>query len=185
MSGDISGALAYSEAAKKRLMAKVRKDSGTGCWIFTGWLDPGGYGRCSFGGKTQRAHRVSYQLFIGDIPAGLELDHLCRVRECVNPYHLEAVTPSQNRLRGLRGFELSGRCRSGLHDISQPGAVSECPNGERQCRECHLEHGRNRRKVVREACEALGTTYNAYVAKYGESRATAERVLITGMKVIP
>jgi len=175
MSGDISGVLAYCEATKKRLMAKVRKDSGTGCWIFTGWLDPGGYGRCSFGGKTQRAHRVSYRLFIGDIPAGLELDHLCRVRECVNPHHLEAVTPSQNRLRSRNGFELSGRCRSGLHDVSQPGAVSSWPNGDRRCRQCRLERDRDRAKTIKQARKALGMTYSEYAAKYGYSMSTAKQ----------
>lgn len=99
----------------------------TGCWLWTGAVLPKGYG--VFGRKTVRgsrqiagpAHRASYELFRGPIPKGLHLDHLCRQPSCVNPDHLEAVTPRENNARSrslsavnakkthcLRGHELAG-----------------------------------------------------------------------------
>lgn len=78
-----------------------RTDIGN-CWIWTAYTSKNGYGQF---GKTHRnkvqAYRVSYEMFKGGIGEGLEVDHLCRVRNCVNPFHLEAVTPRINRLRGV------------------------------------------------------------------------------------
>ena len=73
-----------------------------GCWLWKLRRDPGGYGRTNkgTGGFNGVAHRVSYRTWVGPIPPGLELDHLCRVRHCVNPAHLEAVTRQENVLRG-------------------------------------------------------------------------------------
>jgi len=68
---------------------------GESCWLWTGPLNPGGYG--TNGGRL--AHRVVYERLIGQIPAGLTLDHLCRVRNCVNPQHLEPVTIAENLRR--------------------------------------------------------------------------------------
>ena len=75
----------------KRFWSKVEfTDS---CWLWTGAIDGGGYG-CFWvvpGSKQDKAHRIAYELFKRPIPAGLEVGHLCRVRRCVNPEHLEAV----------------------------------------------------------------------------------------------
>lgn len=71
----------------------------TGCWLWNGEITLWGYGHLSYAGRKLRAHRVSYELFKGPIPVGLEIDHLCRVRCCVNPDHLEAVTRSANMRR--------------------------------------------------------------------------------------
>lgn len=72
----------------------------SGCWLWTGALSIGGYGRVRFNKRDQYAHRALHEHFFGEIPAGYELDHLCRVRCCVNPSHLEVVTHSENMWRG-------------------------------------------------------------------------------------
>lgn len=69
------------------------------CWIWTGSVGSNGYGQAAWQRKNRRAHRVFYECFKGPIPEGLVLDHLCRVKRCVNPDHLEAVTQRVNVLR--------------------------------------------------------------------------------------
>jgi len=76
--------------------------SETGCWLWQGRVHPRtGYGQAWFDGTNRLAHRVMFTLVRGPIPAGLQLDHLCRVRHCVNPEHLEPVTARENTLRGV------------------------------------------------------------------------------------
>jgi hypothetical protein len=112
------------------------------CWLWTAGLFTDGYGLFWDGKKTVGAHRFSYELLVGVIPIGLVLDHLCRVRSCVNPAHLEPVTHRENILRGdgiaarrarqthcVRGHELIGE------NIDR---VSTRPSA-RHCRTCHLE----------------------------------------------
>lgn len=70
-----------------------------GCWLWTGDATPGGYGRVKIAGRNQMAHRVSLAARDGAIGNGLDVDHLCRVRSCVNPAHLEAVTRTENLRR--------------------------------------------------------------------------------------
>lgn len=69
------------------------------CWVWTGHRSYDGYGRFGVGGIPRNAHRVSYRWLAGPIPPGLVLDHLCRVRACVRPDHLEAVTIATNARR--------------------------------------------------------------------------------------
>ena len=71
-----------------------------GCWRWLGARTWDGYGRVWHDRRSARAHRVTYALLVGPVPAGHVLDHLCRVRDCVNPTHLEPVTVRVNTLRG-------------------------------------------------------------------------------------
>src|SRR5438128_4038158 len=73
----------------------------SGCWRWTGKIKPNGYGVFWWRKQERYAHRVAYELWKGSIAAGLRVDHLCRVRSCVNPDHLELVTPHTNVLRGV------------------------------------------------------------------------------------
>lgn len=74
------------------------------CWYWTAHIDSKGYGRIWWERTTARAHRLVYSLLVGPVPEGLHLDHLCRVRHCVNPDHLEVVTPGDNIRRGRTGY---------------------------------------------------------------------------------
>src|SRR5690242_4725322 len=82
------------------------------CWLWIGWKSHNGYGRFSINAsKKVQAHRFAYELLRGPIPAGLQIDHLCRVPACVNPAHMEVVTASVNQKRGTAGAIL-GRLHS-------------------------------------------------------------------------
>jgi hypothetical protein len=76
-------------------------DEETGCWIWQRYVDEHGYGRAPKKGIMRPAHRVLYERFVAPVPAHLHLDHLCRNTLCVNPEHMEPVTPAENVRRGL------------------------------------------------------------------------------------
>lgn len=87
-----------------RLLSKMSPVPECGCWIWLGSLNNKGYGQISLGGRRRGcglAHRVSYTLLVGDIPEGLTIDHLCRVKSCINPAHMETVPGRENHRRGL------------------------------------------------------------------------------------
>jgi HNH endonuclease len=92
-----------------RFAEKIRHDDATGCWLWQSQISNVGYGLFyAAPGKVVSAHSWAFRRWNDVIPAGLELDHLCRNRACCNPWHLETVTRSENVLRGL-----SGRLRPG------------------------------------------------------------------------
>lgn len=85
-----------------------------GCWLWTRSRDRDGYGWASLHNRTYQAHRLVYTLAVGPVPAGLVLDHLCRVRHCVRPLHMEPVTNRENLARGdtPTGWDRCQRCGS-------------------------------------------------------------------------
>ena len=83
-----------------RFWAKVTEDDSSGCWLWTGAIGSRGYAHFRVDGRTVVGHRLAYEALVGDIPAGLVIDHLCRNRSCVNPWHLEPVPERINILRG-------------------------------------------------------------------------------------
>lgn len=85
---------------EQRIEEQLERVPETGCWLWLGELNRNGYGRLSVRGKKQMVHRLSYTLAFGGIPQGRILDHLCRVRCCCNPHHLEPVTVKENTVRG-------------------------------------------------------------------------------------
>lgn len=115
-------------------------DQATGCWLWTRGLSPHGYGEGCERGGASRAHRMAYRGFVGPIPEGLELDHVCRVRRCVNPEHLEPVTHQENMRRGetiAAANALKTHCRQGHpYDAANTHVL---PDGSRTCRTCHRE----------------------------------------------
>jgi len=83
------------------------------CWLWLGHKAGNGYGTFKMDYRKRLAHRLAYEFYVGAIPKGLVIDHLCRVRHCVNPDHLEAVTHAENLLRRppfiMRGRLIAGR----------------------------------------------------------------------------
>ncbi len=114
-----------------------------GCAEWCRALNADGYGRVKRGGTTQLVHRVVYELVKGPIPSGLQIDHLCRFRACVNPEHLEVVTIRDNQLRGNSVSGVNARkteCPQG-HPYSGDNLYVRS-RGSRECRTC----GRIRRR---------------------------------------
>lgn len=127
----------FDRTDAERFFQKVEFDFSSGCWPWQAQI-VSGYGRFRFNGRQQPAHRWAYLKFVGPIPKGLVLDHLCRNRSCVNPAHLEAVTPAENVARGLRRKKT--HCPAG-HPYDEANTRIG-PTGHRFCRACVRRHRR-------------------------------------------
>lgn len=124
----------------------ARPDLGP-CWVWTARIQPNGYGKWmaphSWAQRSRYPHLVTYADAVGPIPKGLELDHLCRVRACCNPSHLEPVTHAVNRARGLNGMTLRTHCPSGhAYDEANTYLARTAKGLARHCRACHRARGR-------------------------------------------
>jgi hypothetical protein len=118
----------------------VKVDTSGKCWLWKASITPDGYGQFKCNGKVIRPHRWSYEHFIGIIPEGLELDHLCSVPACVRPSHLEAVTHKENIRRGLTGIVNRSKtvCKQGHTFTHENTGIRS--NGSRYCKTCHREY---------------------------------------------
>ena len=121
----------------------------SGCWLWMANQHPRGYGLFWLNGRMGWAHRAAYELHVGPIPKGAELDHKCRVHECVNPRHLEPVTHAENMRRSHPNNSAKTHCAHGhLFDENNTYVIERTRGGrtstERHCRECHRA---SRRKV--------------------------------------
>lgn len=120
------------------------------CWEWTAGKRLNGYGRFWVDGKNVSAHRWSYEYFIGPIPEGLQIDHLCRNRECCNPKHLEAVTCQENLLRGNTFAARNSQkthCKNG-HPFDGRNTGTSV-RGHRYCRACQREYWNRRGRWLR------------------------------------
>lgn len=153
----------YRREVAGRLRRRI-EFADNGCWLWTASTTDG-YGQMKVNGKYFRAFRLAYELFVGAVPEGLQLDHLCHTadetcaggetcihRRCCNPEHLEPVTVRENLLRG-RGFNsvnaAKTHCLRG-HPLSGDNLYIE-PKGSRSCKTCRAESTRRsqaKRKVV-------------------------------------
>jgi len=139
-------ALSYKSIAgidRSEVVARMGLTEGcptTGCILWTGALDRGGYGDVSICGKKYKVHRVAYEIAKGPIPKGLVLDHLCRVRSCVNPHHLMICTIGENVLKGdtiPARNKIATHCKKG-HEFTALN-TTHLSRGGRVCRTCANE----------------------------------------------
>ncbi|MFJ1995270.1 HNH endonuclease signature motif containing protein [Streptomyces asiaticus] len=123
-----------------------RTDRSSECWLWTGRLNRSGYAEMKVNGRYRMAHRVAYEELVGPIPDGLQLDHLCRIRHCLNPAHLEPVTSAENTRRSPLRNEIKTHCKKG-HPYSAGNTYVW--RGHRHCRICKSEASRRHKQRSR------------------------------------
>lgn len=123
----------------EHLLSRVSITAAADCWLWFGRVGPDGYGTF----RSKMAHRLVYTELVGPVPDGLQLDHRCRNRQCVNPLHLEPVSAAENHHRGInpglsRGAEMAARthCPKG-HEYTADNTYAR--RGKRECRTCRRE----------------------------------------------
>lgn len=125
-------------SAVTRFWERVALHDDDQCWLWTATCSPSGYGRFCANYKETPAHRFSYERLVGPIPDGLVIDHLCRVRNCVNPRHMEPVTLGENSRRGDNANRRKTHCPRG-HAYAEHGETNRQVSGgpHRFCRLCY------------------------------------------------
>ena len=176
-------------SASNAIEKHVSPEPNSGCWLWTGATNDKGYGRH----RSTLAHRASLSLSGISIPAGKEVDHLCRVRCCVNPAHLEVVTHRENLLRGETLTAAAAAKRACPKGHPYVGDNVALVNGKRKCRECDRQRkadtyvqrskARRRRKhlTMDDKSQMLalierGTSHSAIAAQFNVGVSTVSRI---------
>lgn len=119
----------------------MRSVSTDDCWLWARNVNPEDYGTINYGGKGYSAHRFVYQCLVGDIPKGMQCDHLCKIPRCVNPDHIDIVTHMENMQRKFGGSEDNPLCKEG-HKLTEDNIYWFVRNRitgrvSRRCKTCH------------------------------------------------
>ena len=140
----------YATVIQDRVRSRVLVNA-RGCWLFQGSKLSNGYGQLFDGErKNAMAHRTSYRAFKGEIPAGFQVDHLCKTVACINPDHLEAVPPRVNNARSDSPTAINARkthCIHG-HPFDAASVRQDSRQGLRECRRCRELRNRARKWAV-------------------------------------
>lgn len=156
--------MTFTDSDIERLMAYTLPEPNSGCWLWIGGVFPrGGYGHfhAVIDGRKRslRAHRVHWQLIKGEIPEGLELDHLCRVPCCVNPLHLEPVKSIENIRRALIArFGVAEKTHCPLGHEYVESNIYRDPKGFKHCRACQKKWTKDNRlrRAMRLSAPVIG-----------------------------
>ncbi len=134
-----------SDVVRERLQGRSFPEPNSGCTLYTGYLDPDGYGQIWVTDRHCGAHRIAYEVYRGPIDTGLSIDHLCRNRACINPCHLETVTTRVNLMRGVGLAATNSRkteCKRGHPFTPENTYTVNNGRGWRGCRICRSNYVR-------------------------------------------
>lgn len=154
---------------EERFWSKVGSRNEGECWPWTDYLTEKGYGYFRSARQYWRAHRWAYTHLVGPIPEGLVIDHLCRVRHCVNPAHMEPVTSRENTRRGI-GHGMKTHCKRG-HPYDAANTLIH--KGWRECRTCIRALASARKRAAKLARAQIDRGVQLHLALDGVSRAEA------------
>ena len=160
----------------ERILGYIEIDPSTECWLWIAGKSPAGYGRLSIGGTVVLAHRVTWVIWNNRaIPDDMELDHLCRVRSCCNPYHVEPVTHIENVRRGLAATLKCEHPRSDRCIVD--GRIS-------YCKACRREAKSPRTRKECKLCRTsfVGTPQRRYCSPECRRRVMSSRPLRKAMR---
>lgn len=164
------------DTRRERLLAKTDQNGPNGCWVWQGAV-ANSYGIMNAGSRKGRAyvHRVSHELFIGPIPDGLHIDHLCGNRLCVNPEHLEAVTQRVNNFRTRRETCING------HPFTGENVRLNASSGQRLCVTCTRERARAKWPERKEGMAHVSTMVPHGLYSAAKAKAQSEGTTITAI----
>lgn len=153
-SGYISG-MKDPEKIKAQIARHISIDTVRGCWLWVGDSVKGGYGRTVVDGRKWLAHRAAYTAYVGSIPEGLTIDHLCVRPACCNPAHLEPVTMKENTMRGNSFSRINAeKTHCALGHPFEGENLYRYKDGRRECRTCMIVRQRayysaNRERIIK------------------------------------